>query len=55
MSHLLGLEERFKRAPLLAQKYVETVNQNIENDRETKLRMILLAKPLTSTVIYHTT
>ena len=38
MSHFLGLEKRFKRAPMLAQKYVETVNQYIENNREKKLK-----------------
>ena len=38
MPHFLGLEKMFKRIPLLAQKCVETVNQYIENDHETKLK-----------------
>ena len=38
MSRFLGLEKSFNIAPLLAQKYIETVNQYIENGRTTKLK-----------------
>ena len=37
MYRFLGLEKRFKRDSLLAEKYKETVNQNIEKGRTTKL------------------
>ena len=37
MSRFLGLEKRFKRDPLLAEKYKETVNQYIEKGHATKL------------------
>ena len=38
MSRFLGLEKSFNIAPLLAQKYIETVNQYIETGRTTKLK-----------------
>ena len=37
ISSFLGLEKRFKRGPLLAEKYKETVNQYIEKGHTTKL------------------
>ena len=37
MSRFFGLEKRFKRDPLLAEKYKETVNQYIEKGHATKL------------------
>ena len=36
-SRFLGLEKRFKRDPLLAEKYKETINQYIEKGHTTKL------------------
>ena len=37
MSRFVGLEKRFKRDPLLAEKYKETVNQYIKKGHTTKL------------------
>ena len=37
MSRFLGLEKRFKRDPLLAEKYKETINQYIEKGHTKKL------------------
>ena len=37
ISCFVGLEKRFKRDPLIAEKYKETVNQYIEKGHTTKL------------------